>query len=133
MPGNNKKAAMKKFIMLLVFGMMFAGIATSSTADNKSVVGTWNYTVSTAPEGLTKGEVVIKETDGVLTGKVIFQDGNSIDLKNVKYEGTELSFNLYVESEYVSVKAKINGKKMEGQVNTSEGPMNFVAELAEMK
>lgn len=124
---------MKKFFALITFALILTGFAAASVTYSNPAVGIWKYSVPSAPEGLDKGDVIIKEADGVLAGKVVFQDGNSVDLKNVKYENDEITFGLYVESEYVSVKAKINGKKMEGQVNSPEGPMSFTAELSEKK
>jgi hypothetical protein len=124
---------MKNLLASIILVMTFAGLATANNAGNKDVIGTWKYSVPSAPEGLTTGDIVIKEAEGVLTGKVVFQDGNSVDLKNLKYEEGQLSFGLYVESNYVSVKAKVTGKKMEGQVDSPDGQLNFTAQQPEKK
>jgi len=125
---------MKKLFVLFVLISVITGVSSAAGAGNKDVVGTWKYSVPSAPEGMTAGDIIIKEADnGSLAGKVVFQDGSSVELKNVKYAGVELSFGLNVESEYVSVKAKVTGKKMEGQVTTPEGLMSITAEMAEKK
>ncbi len=124
---------MKRILISMILVVVFAGFLSAGNAGNKDVIGTWKYSVPSAPEGLTTGDVVITEAAGVLAGKVVFQDGNSVELKNVKYEGGQLSFGLYVESNFVSVKSKVTGKKMEGQVDSPEGQLAFTAELKEKK
>jgi hypothetical protein len=112
---------------------LFAVVIGSANAvvsqASKDVVGNWKYEVPSAPYGYEKGTLVFSEKDGKLVGEVKFADGYKIDMKEVKMEeGGVLKCGLYVDYEYVSVKAKIEGTKMTGTVNTPEGEMKLTAE-----
>ena len=62
-----------------------------------------------------------------LAGQIVYEDGYKIDMKNVKYADGVLTYGSYVDYDYVSVKAKIEGKKLTGNVNTPEGDMKVTA------
>lgn len=120
---------MKK-LMILTFlcSMLYVtGIAAVSQG-NSDLIGSWKYEVAGAPTGYDKGTLVFAEKDGKLAGEVKFADGYKIDLKDVSFESGTIKCGLYVDYEYVSVKAKIEGTKMTGTVNTSEGEMKIAAE-----
>jgi hypothetical protein len=63
-----------------------------------------------------------------LLAKIKFADGYKIDLKEVTYEEGVVKCSLYVDYNLVTVKAKIEGKKLTGTVNTPEGDMKITAE-----
>lgn len=119
-----KKLMILTFLFVVVIGSANAVVSQAS----KDVVGNWKYEVPTAPYGYEKGTMVITEKEGKLAGEVKFADGYKIDLKDVTYEEGVLKCGLYVDYEYVSVKAKIEGTKMTGTVNTPEGDMKITAE-----
>jgi len=120
-----KKLMILTFLFVVVIGSANAVVSQSS----KDVVGNWKYEVPSAPYGYEKGTLVFSEKDGKLVGEVKFADGYKIDMKEVKMEeGGVLKCGLYVDYEYVSVKAKIEGSKMTGTVNTPEGEMKITAE-----
>lgn len=119
-----KKLMILTFIVIAVFGSVNVSLA----AENKDVVGSWKYEVPTAPYGYEKGTLVFTENEGKLVGEVKFADGYKIEMKNVNYENGELKGGLYVDYEYISIKAKIENKKMTGSVNTPEGEMKLSAE-----
>lgn len=122
-----KKLMILTFLFAVVIGSANAVVSQAS----KDVVGNWKYEVPTAPYGYEKGTLVITEKEGKLAGEVKFADGYKIDLKDVTYEEGVLKCGLYVDYEYVSVKAKIEGTKMTGTVNTPEGEMKITAEKQE--
>lgn len=121
---------MKKLLIFVFMMALLAGSANSVMAakSNKTVVGEWKYEVPTAPYGYEKGVVVISEKDGKLAGEVKLDGGYKIELKQVTLADNTLKFGLYVDYEYVSVTSTIDGKKMAGTVNSSEGTMKLTAE-----
>lgn len=124
----NKIIKMKK---LLVFAFLVAIVAGSVNAavakGNSDVVGEWKYEVPTAPYGYEAGTLVFSEKEGALTGLVKFEDGYKIDLKNITYADGVLKCGLYVDYEYVSIKAKVDGKSITGTVDSPDGEMKLTA------
>lgn len=119
-----KKLMILTFLFVVVFTTVNATVATN----NKDVLGNWKYEVPTAPVGYDKGVMVISEKEDKLVGEIKFADGYKIDLKDVTYEEGVVKFSLYVDYNLVTVKAKIEGKKLTGTVNTPEGEMKITAE-----
>lgn len=115
-------------MILTLLAVIFAGSINAAVVENKKeIVGEWKYEAPTAPYGYDKGVFVLEEKEGELVGYVKLADGYKIDLKNVSYEKKEFKCGLYVDYEYVSLKTKIEGKKMEGTVDTPEGEMKIIA------
>ena len=120
---------MKKFMILALFvAIVTGGLNAAVSQASKEVVGNWKYEVPSAPYGYEKGTLVFSEKEGKLVGEVKFADGYKIEMKNVTYEAGVLKCGLYVDYEYVSVNAKIEGEKMSGIVNTPDGDMKLTAE-----
>jgi len=104
--------------LIILFALMFN--VTAVNADDKDVVGTWDYSAPTAPYEYSKGQIIITQGEEKLEGKVNI-DGYEMKLNSVKVEGDQLTFSLYVEGEYVSVKLTVKGDSLEGKASTSEG------------
>jgi len=120
---------MKKLIILaFLFVVVIGSVNASKGSANSDVVGNWKYEVPTAPYGYEKGTLAFTEKEGKLAGEVKFADGYKIVMKDVTYEAGVVKCGLYVDYEYISVKAKIEGTKMTGTVNTPEGEMKISAE-----
>ena len=119
-----KKLMILAFLFVIVISSANATVSQAS----KDLIGNWKYEVPSAPYGYEKGTLVFTEKEGKLVGEVKFADGYKIDMKNVTFENGELKCGLYVDYEYVSVKAKIEGNKMTGAANTPEGEMKLTAE-----
>jgi hypothetical protein len=121
---------MKKLMTLaFLFAILIGSVNAASTQGNKELVGSWKYEVPSAPYGYEKGTLVFAEKEGKLVGEVKFADGYKIDMKDVKIEdGGVVKCGLYVDYEYVIVKAKIEGVKMTGTVNTPDGELKLKAE-----
>jgi hypothetical protein len=118
---------------LFLFGMSiaFAAIVSlnaTASENPKDVIGEWKYEVATAPDGYNKGVIAISEKEGQLTGEVKLADGSTIELKNVSYAEQVLKFGLYLDYEYIEIKARIEGNTMIGTVNSPEGPIELKAE-----
>ncbi len=119
---------MKKLLIFAFLVAVFAGNVNAAVSQsNKEIIGEWKYEAPAAPYGYEKGVLAISEKDGKLVGQVKFEDGYKIELKNVTYAKGVFKCGLYVDYEYVSVKAKIDGKKMKGTVDTPEGEMPITA------
>lgn len=118
-----KRILVVAFLLAVVSSNVFA----SSAQANKEVVGEWKYEVPTAPYGYESGTIIIAEKEGELTGEVKMADGYKIDLKNVTYTDGVLKCGLYVDYEYVSIKAKVEGKTLTGTVDSPEGEMKMTA------
>lgn len=122
---------MKKVLFVVLFFTTIAGSLQAAVSQgNKEVIGEWNYEVPTAPYGYEKGVLIITEKEGQLAGQVKFADGYKIDLKNLNYTGKEFKCGLYIDYDYISITANIEGKKMSGTVKTPEGDMKLSAEKA---
>jgi hypothetical protein len=119
-----KKLMILTFLFAVVIGSANAVVSQAS----KDVVGNWKYEVPSAPYGYEKGTLVFSEKDGKLVGEVKFADGYKIVMKDVTYEAGVVKCGLFVDYEYVSVKAKIEGTKMTGTVNTPDGEMKLTSE-----
>jgi hypothetical protein len=112
--------------LIILFALMF-NVATVSAKD--SVVGTWDYSAPNAPYEYSKGQIIITEGEDKLEGKVNI-DGYEMKLNSIKVEEGVLSFSLYVEGEYVSVKLTIDGDSLEGKASTSEGLLEVTGKRA---
>jgi len=121
---------MKKLMILtFLFVIVIGSVNVASAQGKQELVGSWKYEVPSAPYGYEKGTLVFAEKEGKLVGEVKFADGYKIDMKDVAIEnGGVVKCGLFVDYEYVSVKAKIEGTKMTGTVNTPEGEMKITAE-----
>jgi hypothetical protein len=119
---------MKKFLVVaFLLAIVSGNVIASVTPANNDVVGEWKYEVPMAPYGYESGTIVLSEKEGKLVGEVKLNDGYKIDLKNVTYADGVLKCGLYVDYEYVSIKAKIEGKTLTGAVDTPEGEMKMTA------
>jgi hypothetical protein len=117
---------MKKLMLFTLLLAMAAFTANAATGNN-DVIGEWKYEVPTAPYGYEAGTLLIAEKEGNLAGEVKFADGYKIELKNVSYTDGEFKCGLYVDYEYISIKAKVENKNMTGTVETPEGEMKITA------
>lgn len=115
-------------ILAFLFVVVAGSVNATVSQVNKDLVGNWKYEVPTAPYGYEKGTMVFSEKDGKLVGEVKFADGYKIEMKNVTFEEGVLKCGLYVDYEYISVKAKIEGNKLTGAANTPDGEMKLTAE-----
>jgi hypothetical protein len=117
---------MKKISLLVIvvslLGFGFQSFTPSSYVSDP--VGTWTYKAPTAPEGYGSGDIVIaKEKEGYLAS-LKFGD---YEMKGtgVKFEKEILSFTVYVEGEYIKIKAKFTTDEIKGTASYSEGDIEF--------
>lgn len=113
-------------ITIILCSLFFTSIAQET--QNSVLIGTWNYWVSKTPEGLETGTLVFFEKEEILGGKAHAKNGTEMQLLDVELIENKLTFNLYVESDYIRVKATIDGDKMEGIVYTPDSEEKLQAE-----
>ena len=123
---------MKKLFVLSFLVVMFSGAVSAITGENNSkVVGEWKFESPDAPYGYTKGSIVIEEKEGKLSGYVKFSDGYKVDMKNASFSDGVLKSGIYIDYELVKLEATLNGNKMKGTADSSEGKLSFTAQKVE--
>lgn len=110
---------MKKLLFVLfVLGISLQGYAG---IEEKDVIGTWSYKVET-PEGDLTGKLVFEKKEGKLVGKVNTDDGEFLDLSNIKIqENNVLYFEVETGYEALIIKVTIDGKSYTGTVESEQG------------
>ena len=120
---------MKKFLVLTLMVVVIAGAFNVVVAANKkAVIGEWKYEVASAPYGYETGTLVFTEKEGKLSGHVKFADGYKMDLKNITFNNNQLKCGVYIDYEYISIKAKVEGNKLQGTADTPEGELKLTAQ-----
>jgi len=109
-------------ILLLGFGIQ----SFTSVPAAVDPVGTWTYKAPTAPDGYDAGDIVIAKDKEVYTAALKFGD-YVVKGTSVKFEKDILSFQVYLDGEYISVKAAFTDKGIKGTANYSMGEIPFTA------
>jgi hypothetical protein len=108
------------FVFLLGFGLQ-AAVTVPAGVDP---TGTWTYKAPTAPEGYGSGDIVIARDKEVYTASLKFGD-YVIKGSGVKFEKDVLTFQVYLEGEYISIKAAFSSAGIKGTANYSMGEIAF--------
>ena len=124
-----KSIILKSTIILSVIAMS-AFTNVNNAIDAKKVVGTWAYSVPYAPDGYQKGDLVIEEKEGKLSGYTSM-DGYKTTVEKMKLEGDKLTFVLYVEGTRVSFDLTFDKKTFAGKVSYSEGTLDITGKKKE--
>lgn len=118
-----KSLMLKNGIALGMFLMLVVGNAFASAKANDAV-GTWAYEAPTAPYEYSKGKLIITKKGDKLEGKIkIGQE--EIAMRNIKSEGEKVTFGIYVEGEYVSIKIAINKNEFSGAADSPDGSIKI--------
>jgi len=119
---------MKKVFAFLFTLAFLAGISYEVGATDKKITGVWKFEAPSAPYGYQKGTITIEEKNNKLAGEVKFADGYKIELKNIIIDGDVLTFGLYIDYNYINVKAQVDAKNvMTGEAQTPEGTVKITA------
>ena len=113
----------------IMLGLLFALLLGNAFAEEKTsdIVGTWNYEAPTAPYEYSKGKLIFIEKGDAVEGSIKLGE-NSIQMRNLKIEENEVSFGIYLEGEYISIKAKMDKKAFSGTATYSEGSVALKGE-----
>ncbi len=100
-----------------IVAMILASVAVAAASD---VTGSWTLTVK-APDGQQiNAELALKKEAGAFTG-TIQSAGRTFDLREIKLEGDNLSFQLTVREQPYTLKLAISGDSLKGTYSTADG------------
>lgn len=116
-----KKAFLSAFV---VFAVGFGFLSFGSISSEAGPAGTWSYKAPTAPEGYGSGDIVIAKENDAYIASLKFGD-YAVKGTAVKYENEVLTFKVFLEGEYISVKATFTADAMKGTASYSEGDIPF--------
>ena len=117
---------MKKILLLtLIIGLSVPAMAGLK---EKHVLGTWSYSVNTGSETLTGTLKFLKE-DGKLTGQVITDMGDMVDMQKVEIQDNNvLYFEVPTDYDVLQISLTIEKKKYTGKVVSQQGEMPIEGE-----
>ena len=117
---------MKKTFAIAALIFIFAAgiLPVTASIPVSDPVGTWTYAAPSAPEGYGKGDIVIAKDKDAYTAALKFGD-YEIKCTSVKFEKDVFSFKVFIEGEYVSIKATITADELKGTASYSEGDLPF--------
>ncbi len=123
---------MKKLLVFVFLLTIAASYAKATVAtENNTLIGQWKYEVPTAAPGFEAGTFIFNEKEGKLVGEVKLTDGTKIELKDISYAEGILKCGLYIDYEYISLDAKLDGKLLNGEVDTPQGKLKITAKKEE--
>jgi hypothetical protein len=116
---------MKKNPVLILVGLALAVLAGGAFAAGQDIAGTWLGKTEIPDAGLDEVTMVLVKTETGYAGTASDTLGylaQNTELKDVKLEGAELSFNFFlVDGQPVVIRLKVEGDKMTGAWTTSDG------------
>lgn len=112
----------KKVITLLVFVLGVVNLCTAQ-ADNitKKLEGEWSFSAPDAPYGYNEGKVLISKKDGKLDASVKMNSGSEISLKKINAKANKISFESYVDYQYITIDLELKNNILKGKVNSDDG------------
>ena len=121
---------MKKLIFLFVAltGLFLSGINVNAQSSQKSLLGEWIVESNDAPYEYRKGSLFITETEGQLSGKIIFPNQGELSVRDLKTKDNKVLFTLLIEGYSIAVELNREGDKMTGKAETPEGIVNVKSE-----
>lgn len=120
---------MKKLLMFVFVAFCATLISQSISASGKeNLNGTWSYKVPAAPYEYSQGKLIFAETDGAKTITVKFMSGAELKAQNVKIEGANITFSIFIEGNNVKFTGKLAEGKITGKVDSPEGLLELTAE-----
>lgn len=121
---------MKTQVLTAMLAIAVAQLFFASQAYAADPTGTWKYDAKQAPYEYSKGDMIISEEDGKLSGtiKVNYQ---TITMRDVKLDNSTLTFGVYIEGEYVKITMELDGDRFKGTASYSEGSIPLEGVRAE--
>ena len=115
---------MKKFMftncILLSVIILSSFTSNYNISTSNDIIGAWDYSVPNAPYEYQKGQLILEENAGELSGYTMVNDfKNEID--NPKLEGSNLTFSMYIEGTDVSFNLNFKENNFSGKVTYTEG------------
>ncbi len=113
------------FTLLLAF-TAFSGSKLQADEKNKALLGEWIYEVSDAPYGYEKGSLIFSEKDGQ-TICVIKLEAGELAVSELVVGKDTVTFVTSVDGNPIHVKLTIENEKLNGTVDSPEGPKTLTA------
>ena len=113
------------FTLLLAF-TAFSGSKLQADEKNKALLGEWIYEVSDAPYGYEKGSLIFSEKDGQSICVIKLEAGELAVSELVVGKDT-VTFVTSVDGNPIHVKLTIENEKLNGTVDSPEGPKTLTA------
>jgi len=107
-----------KMLLLVVLAASFTSVNAQKKVDP---VGTWTYEANMAPYEYSSGDIVVSKEGKDLKVEIQLGEYYKIKGEKVVYEKNELSFEVYIEGETVSIKATLAKETFEGTASYSDG------------
>ena len=114
-----------RFLLPLVFLAFIAAPVSAVAKVNPS--GNWIFTASDAPYEYSSGVIVVEKEKKEYLVKIRFEGDYEVSASNVKYEDNELSFEVYLEGETVSLQVTVGKEEMNGTASYSQGVIALTA------
>lgn len=96
------------------------GILLGNVTGQSDLVGTWQYTVASAPLEYSTGVLSIVKDDGEYAVQVQLT-GGTLKGENVSVDGNTIRFKVNIEGGMVSVELAVTGDEITGTSSSSEG------------
>lgn len=117
-----------KIVKFLMIAILIASVSSTVNAQKKvDPVGTWSYEASQAPYEYSSGDIVIAKDGKDLTVQIVLGEYYKVKGSNVKYEKNELTFDIFIEGETISVKSTVEKESMEGTASYTDGTIPITA------
>lgn len=95
--------------------------------DNKNVLGTWKVAVADAPYEYAKSSFTVSEVKGVLSGKVVFEDGQELNVSEIQFAKDVIKFAVNIDGNDIKVTGKVENAKITGKVDAPDGMLDLTA------
>ena len=118
---------MKKVTFILMVLVLVVANQRSFANDNKNVLGTWKVAVADAPYEYVKSSIIVSEVKGVLSGKVVFEDGQELKVSDMEFSKEVLKFAVNIDGNDIKVTAKVANSKLTGKVDSPDGLLDLTA------
>jgi hypothetical protein len=116
---------MRSTMLILLLAAATANVSAQKKADPR---GTWSFYAEAAPYGYNSGDIVIGKDGRDYTARIIFGESHEINGQAVVMEKDQLSFQVWIEGERISIKGTVTKEDIQGTATYTEGTISFTAE-----
>ncbi|MFO7932557.1 MAG: hypothetical protein R6U78_00625 [Bacteroidales bacterium] len=121
-----RKVFLNAFSVTVLMALLTMPV-NASPYDSYDPVGTWEYSAPNVTPGYTTGEMIIENAENGFRVILSLDQYNQMEARDLKFEEKSMTFNLYVEGEFVTVSGKFDKDTFTGTVSYSEGVFDLTA------
>jgi hypothetical protein len=119
---------MKNYKAFAIISLLVLSTVTlSAQKSDVKPEGNWSFTAEGAEYGYNKGNLIISLEGKELKGELVFDEYSKFKTVEMKLEGNDLDFKVYIEGESVAIETTITKDEMKGKVSYSGGTIPFNA------